>query len=167
MNKTAVLITIIIVGGLFIGIQLWTSNNRFNIVQGSNGAVYEVDRKTGNTWHLTGPRKTLQETPNPVIKREERQLPLEEQRKITGNAGLSSYTSGFAGKIYNGSDWTVTRVIINVTGEEKDGSIRWQRDYSERVFIAPLSTSVISFDLTGSKGLSKAPWIIKKVFGHK
>ena len=78
MNKTAVLITIIIVGASIIGFQMWVDNNRFYIVSGSDGAAYEVDKKTGNTWYIRGAKKILQDTPRPEVEKRERELPLTE-----------------------------------------------------------------------------------------
>ena len=66
MYKTAILITIIIVGAFGVDFQLWTANNRFYIVSGPDGAVHEFDRKTGNSWYIKGARTILQENHSPI-----------------------------------------------------------------------------------------------------
>ncbi len=52
----------------------------------------------------------------------EEELPLAEVAKITGTANLSN--GWLFGTPYNGSDWVVTRVIVNVAVFEKD-SVVW------------------------------------------
>ena len=93
------------------------------------------------------------------------ELPSDAASKVTGNAGLSYGL--FSGRLYNGSDWVVTRVIISVTAKEGDGTVRWSRDFSEAVTIRPLTTESFSITVAGGEGLKEAPWGIKRVFGYK
>jgi hypothetical protein len=98
----------------------------------------------------------------------ERQFPFAELTKVTGNADFVNFAilHKFEGKLYNGSSWTITRVIFSVTAKEQNGSIRWQRDFSENITVPPLKVQSFSVDMTGNEG-AKAEWSIKQVFGYK
>lgn len=166
MNKTIFFIAILLVVGTIVTIYIWSSYNRYYIMTGKEGIAYQVDKKTGKTWVLRGTQKIQQEDPESLDKyNKEKELPYMEQLKITGNAGLSF--GSFSGKIYNGGSWTVTLVLINVTAKENNGSVRWSRDFSEKILIEPLSTNYFSITLTGSEGITDAPWYIKKVYGYQ
>ena len=164
MNKTAVSIAAILAVATVISFYIWSSHNRFYIMPSSQGFAYEVDRKTGRSWALIGANKIEQEMPD-TKKRSERPFSDSEKVKITGNASLG-YGS-FSGKIYNGSELVVTRVVINVTAKEEDGSVRWNRDFSESVLIKPLETEAFSVVVAGDHGIEDAPWYIKEIYGYE
>src|SRR5438093_1289772 len=129
MNKTIIAVVGIVTVACLIAFYIWSSHNRFYIMTGSEGVAYEVDRKTGKSWMLRGARKIPQEGGDESHQKEE-ELPYAAASQITGNAGLR-YNGLFDGKLYNGSDWVVTRVIVSVTAKEEDGTIRWSRDFSQ------------------------------------
>jgi len=164
MNKTIVVVVGIIAISSLSGLYIWTSHNRYYIATGADGFAYEVDKKTGQSWMLRGWRKTLQ-TDAVESKQEEQELPSAQASKITGNASLEY--GRFSGKLYNGSDWVVTKVVIGVAAIEKDGTTRWSRDFSATVTITPLSTESFSILVSGEEGIRDAPWTIKKAFGHQ
>jgi len=56
------------------------------------------------------------------IRKNTKLLPSQEQNKVTGNASLA-YGS-FAGKIYNGSNWIITEMVIRVVAKEGEGVVR-------------------------------------------
>jgi hypothetical protein len=93
-------------------------------------------------------------------------VPTWEAAKITGNARLSGY-GHFSGKLYNGSSWTVTKVIFRVTATEEGGATLWTRDLVENLEIAPLTTSEFSVSVTGDEGVKDVSWTIKEAFGLK
>ncbi len=163
MNKTVVWVVAIIAMATVVAFYVWSSHNRYYIMTSAKGIAYEVDRKTGKSWALIGNRKILQESPD-TRHNPERPLPYAERAKITGNAGLS-YGS-FAGKLYNGSSWTITGIVVTVTAKEEDGAVRWSRDFSDGVNIAPLETGHFSVTVTGEHGVKDAPWTIKEVYGY-
>lgn len=164
MNKTVVAVVGILAAACLIGLYIWASHNRYYIMTGDSGVAYEVDRKTGESWMLYGGKKIPQQ--GGIESRDkEQELPHAEATKITGNASLSN--GYFSGKLYNGSDWIVTRVVINVSAKEEDESVRWSRDFSENLTIKPLTTESFSFAVTGDHGIKDAPWGIKQVFGYK
>lgn len=164
MNKTTVVVVGIVATALLIGLYIWSSHHRFYIMTGDRGVAYEVDRKTGQSWMLYGGKKIPQEGPM-ESRHKEQELPHGDAAKITGNAGISY--GMFSGRLYNGSDWVVTRVVINVSAREADHTIRWSRDFSEAVTIRPLSTESFSITVAGELGITNAPWTIRKVFGYK
>lgn len=164
-NVTAVSIVGIVTCGFLVGFYIWSSHNRFYVVSGSQGVAYEVDRKTGESWSLYGARKTRHEG-TVVPKTQGETIPPWEAAKITGNAGLSGFGE-FSGKLYNGSSWTVTRVIFTVTAKDEGGATRWTRDLVENVEIAPLTTGSFSVSITGDQGVKDMSWSIKEAFGRK
>lgn len=166
MNKTAVAIAAIFAVACLIAYYIWSSHNRFNIITGPQNVAYEVDRKTGESWLLAGARKIPQQT-EAEIRKKEQDLPGFEARKITGNASLKQQYGTFSGDLYNGSDWTVSKVVINVSAKEHDGKFRWSRDFSVPVEIKPLSTSSFSVIVHNCQGIGEAPWSMRTVSGHR
>ena len=149
MNKTVVAVVGIIAVVLLIGFYVWSSHNRYYIMMSSRGVAYEVDRKTGKSWMLLDKKKI----PHEDITRREEELPPVEAAKVEGNAHLSY---GFvAGSIYNGSTWTLTRIIVNITAMEQDGSVRWSRDFSENIKVESLQSEFFSVHVNGIQGIEK------------
>jgi hypothetical protein len=164
MNKTVVAVIGILSVSSLIAFYIWSSNNRYYMMTGSQGVAYEVDRKTGESWMLLGINKVSHKGAKDS-RHKEQELPCGEAIKVTGNAGHSY--GYFSGKLYNGSDWIITRVIVSICAKEHDGSIRWSRDFSENLTIKPLSTESFSVALSGDEGIKDITWSIKKVFGYK
>ena len=164
MNKTVVAVVGILAAACLIGLYTWASHNRYYIMTGDQGIAYEVDRKTGESWMLYRSHK-VPHRGGREDRHKEDQLPYPASSKITGNASLSYGV--FSGELYNGSDWVVTRVLVNVSAKEDDGTVRWSRDFSETVTIKPLTTESFSITVTGGEGVKETPWTIKEVFGYK
>ena len=160
MNKTVVAVVGIVSASCLVGLYIWSSHNRYYIMTSDRGIAYEVDRKTGESWMLYGVRKLPQRG-----RQKEEQLSHTVAGKITGNASMSYGV--FSGKIYNGSEWVITRVVVNVSAKEKNGNIRWSRDFSEIVTISPLTTESFSITVLDSEGVKESLWNIKEVFGYK
>ena len=147
---------------------VWPTQYRYSYLRsGGTSCPVRINRISGSAELLTGLGWRLMGRSNDGSQaREEEELPPNEAAKITGNAGLS-YGNLFSGKIYNGSSWVVRRIVVNISAKEKDGTIRWSRDFAESVPIAPLSTSSFSISVTGGKGVQDAPWSIIKVHGYR
>lgn len=160
MNKTVILIAAIIAVSASVLFYASLSHNRYYITTTSRGDAYEVDRKTGKSWALVGTEKIEQD--NPDIS--EKKLPPGARAKVHGYGGLRE--ESFDGKVYNGSDWVVTRVELSVTAKEKDGSERWTRDFSARVRINPLETGRFSVLLVGEIG-AELTGGIKEIYGFQ
>lgn len=164
INKTVIAVVGILAATCLIAFYIWTSQNRYYIMTGSQGVGYEVDRKTGESWMLRGAHKIRQQADDEGHEKEA-VLPYADAGKITGNAGLRSGL--FSGELYNGSDWVVTRMIVNVSATVKDGSTRWSRDFSTAVRIEPLTTGRFVISVAEDEGITNTQWALKKVFGHK
>jgi hypothetical protein len=164
VNLTAVVVLGILALTALGAFYIWSAHNRFYIMSGSQGIAYEIDRKTGETWMLRGGNKTPHNWPQSRAKSVE-EIPPFDSAKITGNAGLGSGL--FSGKIYNGSSWTVTKIIVTVTAKEENGSTRWTRDFAHDIQIPPLTTASLYITVTGEQGIKEAPWTIKSAWGYK
>jgi hypothetical protein len=180
MNKTIIAIAGISAAGCLIAFYIWSSHNRYYIMTGSQGTAYEVDRKTGESWMLHRDRKVAQQE-GEKSRHNEQEIPFVDASKITGNAGLlpsNSFWPGsaerkpsgiFSGTLYNGSDWTVTRVIVRIQAKDKDGTVRWLRDFSATLVpeLRPLTTESFSLTVVDEQEIKEAAWNIKKLFGYK
>lgn len=164
INMTVPLALVVVVLAALCAFYIWSSHNRFYIMAGSQGIAYEIDRKTGETWMLRGVSKTPHDTQEPGGKAVE-ELPPSEGGKITGNAGLGS--GYFSGKIYNGSSWTVTKIIVTVTALEENGNIRWTRDFAYNTEVQPLTTASLYIEVTGEQGIKESSWTIKSAWGYR
>jgi hypothetical protein len=85
---------------------------------------------------------------------------------VTGKARLTGYGL-FRGDIYNGSNWTITELIIKVEAKEKTGAVRWKRDFRTSEFIPPLTSGEISFSVTDDKDIGHFSWKITEIRGYK
>lgn len=50
MNKTVILMVVIVVTALLIGLYIYSENTRYYIQSTGQGEAYKIDRKTGKTW---------------------------------------------------------------------------------------------------------------------
>ncbi|MEW6068110.1 MAG: hypothetical protein AB1610_07460 [Nitrospirota bacterium] len=150
---------------ILIGLLFWPTLYRYDkmTLQGNTFPV-RTHRLTGYTeYFLMGkwiPQKGQERSKKSEI------LSVEEQNKVTGNAGLSGYGS-FSGKIYNGSSWTITDMIIRVIAKEKNGNVRWDRKFKETQIISPLSTASIYIAVTGDENVASFTWGIEEIRGYK
>jgi len=95
------------------------------------------------------------------------QLPIEQWGKVTGNAGFSRYSDKFDGKLYNGTEWTITGFVVKLKCMDADGSERWTRDFRVDKEIQPLTTKSFSFTVTGQQGDPKFEWSISNIYGRR
>jgi hypothetical protein len=59
MNKTVILIVVVIATALLIGFYIYSENTRYYIQSTAKGVAYKIDRKTGKTWLVAGGREVL------------------------------------------------------------------------------------------------------------
>lgn len=147
MKKNNFITILIVVFAALVAYSLYLKNTQFYIISSSNQVAYEVDRKTGKTWKLSGDTKTEQidfSSPKQQLK----PIPDSELAKLTGS--MKIYPSGISGSFYNGSDWVVRQIIFCITIKEANGSVRWSREYIDNVNILPMTSGVSSFDITES-----------------
>tara|TARA_Y100000310_G_C20256801_1_gene611730 strand:- start:64 stop:597 length:534 start_codon:yes stop_codon:yes gene_type:complete len=152
---------------LLVGVLFWPTLYRYEKVTGVRGGSFpiKINRLTGYTEAFVGGKW------EPEVGQEEKKaifpLPDIEKRKITGNASFGLYESSFKGKIYNGTDWTIMKLIVKIVAKEADGSVRWDRNFEERTHILPLSTKSLYFSVTGAEGVASHQWSIEEAFGYK
>jgi hypothetical protein len=166
-NVNTRIVAIICATLIVVGLLFWPTLYRYDKTT-MKGNTYPVrtNRLTGHTeYYLAGEwlsggakeRSTQAEI-----------LPVEEQAKVTGNANLSGYGS-FSGKIYNGSNWTITEIKIRVAAKGENGVVKWNREFMTTTTIGPLTTEDFSFNVTGDENVSIAltEWGIVEVHGYK
>ena len=159
MSKTIVTVVGILTtaSAIIIGLYILASHNRYYITAGDKGIAYEVDRKTGESWILFSDGKESHQV-NLEDRRKEELFPTEVSSMITGNAQINSSSKWLEGELYNGSDWVVTRVIINVSVVQKnDGTVLKSRDFSEALTIKPLTVKSFSIKVLGKEGTKDVP----------
>jgi len=166
MNKTVIAVFGIVAVASLIAFYIWVSLNRYYVTTGSAGVAYEVDRKTGESWMLHGDKKIRQKGGGESRQKGE-ELPYAEARKVNARGEVSH--GAFFGELYNGSDWAVTRLILNLSLKEQDGSVRWSRDYSKAVTITPLTWGEFTIVIGGEDEMKNTDWTINniKMFGYK
>jgi hypothetical protein len=116
-----------------VGIPFWPKYRYEHLGR----TLVRIHRVTGETAILVGGTWKTPETPEQP--RKAQSFSWEAQSKVTGNASLSGFGS-FSGSLYNGSDWTVTRVLFRVVAKEADGKVRWDRKFAHEMHVKPLST---------------------------
>ena len=164
MNKTVIAIVLILAAAAVAGNYIWSSFHRYQVVTGANGVAYQIDTETGNSWMLYGTRKVPQ-AGNTSSTKTGKELPESAARKVTGNAAISF--GYFSGKLYNGSNWTLTKAVVKVTAKEKNGSVRWVRDFAVPVAVSPLSTNSFSVSVTVGEGVASTSWSIERLYGYR
>ena len=107
-------------------------------------------------YHATYGEKTAYGTTLP--------LPEIEQHKVTGSAGLA-YGTSFRGKLYNGSNYNLKKVVIAITAKEKSGAVRWVRQFKDEIFIQPLETGSFDVEVIGAEG-AELNWQIDRIEGY-
>jgi hypothetical protein len=150
---------------ILVGVLFWPTLYRYDTMtlQGNTLPV-RTHRLTGYTeYFLMGqwiPQKGQQG------KKKSKILPVVEQSKVSGNAGLTGYGS-FSRRIYNGSNWKITELVIRVIAKEKDGSIRWDRRFRAPQMISLLSTQNIHCSVTGDENVASFEWSIDEIRGYE
>ena len=109
-----------------------------------------------------------------------RRLPAAEKAKITGNGEVDDIWEAFKANIYNGSTWTITRLVFTVTLREREkglmahlmpnpnATVRWRRDFAtNNVTIGSLEMGSIYIQVTDASGRHSTTWSIKEAFGYE
>ena len=149
---------------ILCGILFWPTLYRYDkITIKRNTLPLRINRLTGYTECFLGSKWEPRNEQKNKIK--SIQIPFEESFKITGNASLDRGT--FSGKIYNGSDWNITKIKFRVKAIEKDGKVRWDREFVDLNNIAPFTTSSFFVSVTGDNEIGSFEWNINDVWGYK
>lgn len=170
---------------LYLGFRAWSESTRFYLVNGKDGIIHKIDRKSGETWAIKNGAEIKQHR--------EQEIPSYEIAGITGRGGYDrainyipafsndntkdkepALTSTFSGSLYNGTDWHITKIEINLDNKEKVGTTgkngktieSWSRDFRTRVSIAPKENGRFSFDTGEGHWNEATEWSIRTVWGH-
>lgn len=151
-------------GIILFGIFVWPTLYKYDKMKvGIYSFPVRINRLTGNAEHYMMGGWVSQNVKKKWFR--DWVLPDDESRKVTGNANFGYV--GFSGKIYNGSSWTITEMVVRIVAKENDGSIRWDRKFRTSVSIPPLETESIYFDVTGEEGARLGGWYIDEIRGYK
>ena len=182
MNKNILIIILVIALTGVVSIYLWSSNNRYYMITNKAGHVYQLDKKTGKTWFMKYGRKV------PIKEYEENNktkedilikiLNADSLSLVTGYGSLIKESGYFSGEIYNGSKWTLKKLVIVISANETkeaeskqenlfDGILPdWERSFSVDVNIKPLSSGKFMFDVAGASRVKESNWNIKEAYGY-
>ncbi len=171
MKTTNLIIIFVCITLLIAGVLFWPTLHRYDKVAiRGNLSPIRINRLTGYTEYFEDGKWNPEEEHEKITIQtfvNHASLPADEQAKVTGNASFDYPHGSFSGKIYNGSEWTITKFILRVVAKEKDDSIRWSRKFSKTMTIEPLSTSSFSISVTGDNGVSSCDWYIEEILGYK
>ncbi len=87
-----------------------------------------------------------------------------DKANVTGTAGLA-YGKLFQGNLYNGTNYYLRNVVINIIAKEKNGKLRWERQFSDGVFIEPLTTGSFQIEVVDAEG-ANIEWALQEVKGE-
>jgi hypothetical protein len=98
----------------------------------------------------------------------ERLFPPTEQSKVSGTG---SFFNVYHASIYNGSNWTITRVVLTIIGKSDwNANILWTRDfcaYPTMGRIRPLTAETCIVELPARCQADDGALMIKEVYGYK
>jgi len=168
-NLVVVCITIFVIL-LLIGILFWPTLYRYEklMVDDKTPVLVRTNRLTKYTekYNIANGKwvSTVKYQRKSSVNVQE--LLYEERARITGYARL--LYGSFSVDVYNGSDLTIKKLRFRIIAKEKNGSVRWDREFDSDTFISPLSTGICYFfvgdtDIIGSQ----CDWYINKVWGYK
>jgi hypothetical protein len=166
-------LTVVCVALLIAGIFFWPTIYRY---EKTSSTLIRINRLTGYTAYFAGNRWIGEQEPiaSPTPK-EVLPLSLGYLRQVTGTASLTRHQTlnlqMFSGDLYNGSDWTVSRVVFLVKAKRKDGSTLWERklehEFSDidAIALKPGKTSMFAIRTTVDTGLHSHEWSILEASG--
>ncbi len=160
-----------------IAFYIWSDHNRYYIIPGSGGAAaYQIDRKTGQSWVISGNQKfelTVNEVgavkaqaEKPEIKVEE--LPQKEvQDMITGTGSGSQYSGDFEVHLHNGTEWVITGFTIKLNLLDEDGKELWAGELDRGgIQLYPRNTGTFFLEYPQRK-FDKTRWDVVHAYGYK
>lgn len=142
-----------VLGGASLVQHQFFANDRFYLVQVKDGAVNEIDRRTGRTWRIYGINKYEIKSPDDAVP-----MPLSLHEKIVGKHFNRDKLSI---EFYNGTEWDISEVTIRVP-DTPDGRL-----FREAHPIKPFSRGFITFDCEGdSEGIGQFGCGFVEFLGH-
>ena len=153
---------------LVLGATVWPTLYRYDKVSiGQNTLLIRMNRLTGSTEVFRGTRWVRGDS-----RPGKDPLPVDQVAKITGNAALGWST--FSGKIYNGSDWVLVELLVQVTARKKAtpnataGTVLWSRQFRiPDLYVPPLEVRSFSIDVTGAEEANDTEWSVVAAWGRR
>ena len=158
---------------------VWPTLYRFEkSTYSGNTYLVRVNRLSGFTELLLGTRWIPEESSRRPVATQP--LPEAELKKISGNAQIDKILRTFKGRIYNGSEWTVSELTVNVTAltlsppPKKSGewvpvyATAWARKFRiPDLDVPPLEVREFSVKVTGAEEAAETEWKIIAARGHR
>lgn len=138
-------------------------NVRYYVHSTPNSLRYEVDERTGETLVQLGEARRLQKEERPV-RRPKVMLDDADRANIVGKGGFEF--DSFRGQFYNGTDWTVSEVTLEITVLESDQSLRWSRRIKTQVSISPYSSGSFAVDVSDCEAVGSFKWRLVSAVGR-
>lgn len=158
-NLIIICITIILCGIIF-----WPTLYKYDKTTiNGNSIPLKINRLTGNTEYYILGRWNKQE--NEKKRGNIISLPKDELSKLNASASFSF--GSFKGNIYNGSNWRIKEIIVQIITQEQDGSIIWNRSFKTNVDILPLSAEEFYIKVGDDKNFASFVWAIVEAKGYK
>jgi hypothetical protein len=163
MQKIIISAVSIMIAGMVVIYFIHATHNRFDLVIGADGKMYELDRRNGDSWLIDDSKRVPLENPEtPRPRMREQEMTKFELKDFSIEGRLNNGT--LLGKIYNGSGTPITRVVMTVTAKELNGKVRWTRDFSETMFIKPMTTGRFAIGVTNSDGIGDVVFTLSKAY---
>lgn len=145
---------------------LWKGFDRYALAQEErSGVVYQLDKRTGQSWMLIAGRKVPVREVEGQQDYELRELNSFEGLLLTGSASIQ-HVSGGAGTwsfaIHNGLDSAIEEFVIAFSLKDSSSTVLWTKDFKVLERIEPLSSKIINLQIPGTGFDSTFEWSVKK-----
>ena len=151
------------VAGMFLIYSISASHNRFALLLAANDQTYEIDKRSGEVWLIQGDAKIAVVDPAaPRPQPQEQALTEEELKSLRVEAQVINGT--LMGRIHNGSETPLIRLVLTVAAHEPDGTLRWTRDFNESLFVKPLADERFMIDLDRAEQLGQVDCAVARAY---
>jgi hypothetical protein len=166
---------------ILVGILFWPTLYRYDHI---GDRFLRTNRVTGQTQEYEDGAWNTQETKsNAVIESRYGVLPHEEIEKVKGKASISSSPfepNAFKAELYNGSGWAITSIKVRIILREKNGTVRWDREFTAsrdamEAYLSkdsymgwsPQSTGTFKAKINDYANFGDFSWLIVEITGNK
>lgn len=163
MQKTLIAVVSIMVAGMFMIYSISASHNRFAMLLAANGQTYEIDKRSGEVWLIQGDSKIPVGDPAaPRPRLTELEMSPDELDALSVEAQVINGT--LMGRLHNGGQTPLTRVVLTVKAHEPDGAPRWSREYNEGLFVKPMASERFMIALDQAEQLGDVNCAVTRAF---
>lgn len=163
MQKTLIAVVSIMVAGMFMIYSISASHNRFAMLLAANGQTYEIDKRSGEVWLIQGNAKIPVGAPDaPRPRLEELEMTADELGALSVETRMINGT--LLGQLHNGGKTPLTRVVFTVEAHDPDGTLRWTRNFSEGLFVKPMSSERFMIGIEKAVELGEVDCAVTRAF---